>query len=108
MGDIEAPNPRMVEAKCKAEWPPRGLATEHERGPDLSPREVPYECDLKALQGTGTCEPEGKLTTLKSAAGTLLDTLRGRHGTLGGSLLERVLQTPFRGHRTEGAGIIAR
>jgi hypothetical protein len=34
MGNVEAPNPRMVEAKRKAKWPPREQATEHKRGRD--------------------------------------------------------------------------
>ena len=42
MGDVEAPNARMVEAKHEAKWPLQGLATEHERGPNQPPREVPY------------------------------------------------------------------
>jgi len=50
MGDIEAPNPRTVEAKRKAEWPPQGLATEHSHGPDQPPREVKYDCDANTLK----------------------------------------------------------
>ena len=47
MGDVEAPNPHTVEAKRTAKWPPRGLATEHKRGPDQLPREVLYEDALR-------------------------------------------------------------
>jgi hypothetical protein len=43
MGDVEAPNVRMVEARHEARWPLRRLATEHERGPNQPPREAPYE-----------------------------------------------------------------
>jgi hypothetical protein len=68
MGDVEAPNPRTVEAKRKAKWPPRRQATEHKRGPDWLPREVPYERDPNHLKSTGTCKPEGELAILKSAA----------------------------------------
>ena len=67
-GDVEAPNPGMVEAKRKAEWPPRGLATEPEYGPDHPPREALCERDPNVLKRTGTCKPECEPTTLKSAA----------------------------------------
>jgi hypothetical protein len=39
MGDVEALNARMVEAKHKAKWPLQGLTIEHECGPNQSPRE---------------------------------------------------------------------
>lgn len=69
-GDVEAPNPCMVEEdehnEHKAKWPPRGQAAE--RRPDWPPREVPYECDPSALNSTGTCKPKDELTVLKSPA----------------------------------------
>ena len=68
MGNIEAPNRCTVEAKRKAEWPPRGQATEHKRGPDRPPRKVPYKSDPNVLNGTGACKPKGELDVLKSAA----------------------------------------
>jgi hypothetical protein len=62
----------MVEAKRKAKWPPRGQATEHKRGPDRLPREVPYDRDPNDLKSTGTFKPEGELAILKSAAPGIL------------------------------------
>jgi hypothetical protein len=86
MGDIEAPNPRTVEAKRKAKWPPRGQATEHKHGPDQPPREVLYRCVLK---NTGTCKPGGELAILKRAAPGYLEGW-GILGEFG-----RPTQTPF-------------
>jgi hypothetical protein len=74
MGDIEAPNPGMVEAKRKAEWPARGLATEHECRPDQPPQGAPHGRDAKALRIAGACKPEDESATLKSAAPGHLDT----------------------------------
>ncbi len=68
MGEIEAPNPRTVEAKCKTKWPPRGQTAERERVPDWSPREVLHKCNPNVLKSTGNCKPEGELAALKSAA----------------------------------------
>jgi hypothetical protein len=80
MGDVEAPNARMVEAKHEAKWPLRGLATKHECGPNQPPQEVPYEHrpywppetsyehDPSILKSTGNCKPEDELATLKTAA----------------------------------------
>ena len=67
-GNIEAPNSSMVEAKRKAKWPPRRLATEPECGPDWPPRASPHGRNPKAPKGTGTCKPEDELATLKCAA----------------------------------------
>jgi hypothetical protein len=63
--DIEAPNPRTVEAKCKAQWPPQGQATECKHGPARGATKAHSEC-LQAV--SGNCKPEGKPTALKSAA----------------------------------------
>lgn len=68
MDDSEAPNPGMVEARRKAEWPARGPATKRECGPDQPPRETQYERDRKVLKSTGTCKPEDELATLKTTA----------------------------------------
>jgi hypothetical protein len=71
MGDVEAPNPGMVEAKRKAEWPARGQATEHECRPGQSPREAPYRRNQKVLRSAGTCKPKDECheqAMLKSAA----------------------------------------
>jgi hypothetical protein len=89
MGDIEAPNTGMVEAKRKAEWPAQGLATERECGRDQSPPEAPYERDPKVLRGTGACKPEDESATLKSAAPGHLET-KPRHKE-GGLALEDLL-----------------
>lgn len=67
MGNVEAPNPRTVEAKLKAKWPPRGQATEHKRGPD--PREVLYERNSNDLKCTGTCKSLGEPAVLKLKSG---------------------------------------
>ena len=68
MGDIEAPNAHMVEAKHEAKWPLQGLATEHECGPNQPPREAPYERGpdwppetLYVVMCTGTGNPRGFL-----------------------------------------------
>jgi hypothetical protein len=74
MSDIEAPNLGMVEARCKAEWPTRGLATECKCRPDQLPQEVPHGHDAKALRIAGACKPEDELATLKSAAPGHLET----------------------------------
>ena len=80
MGDVEAPNVRMVEARHEARWPLRRLATEHERGPNQPPREAPYERgpdwppetsyehDPSILKSTGNCKPEDEPATLRTAA----------------------------------------
>src|SRR5580698_10991125 len=67
VGDIEAPNPGMVEAQREAKWPPQVLATERECGPDWSPREVLRKHNLNVLKGTGTCKPVVEPAILKSA-----------------------------------------
>ena len=68
MGNIEAPNPGMVEAQREAKWPPRVLATERERRPDWSPREVLHKHNPNVLKGTGTCKPVVEPAILKSTA----------------------------------------
>jgi hypothetical protein len=65
MGNTEAPNPCMVEAKHRAKWPPRGHSTEHKRGPNQLPREVPYEHDPNDLKALASLS---ELAILKRAA----------------------------------------
>ena len=48
MGNIEASNPGMVEATREAEWPPRGLTTEPECGPNPPPQEALREMPRRA------------------------------------------------------------
>ena len=67
VGDIEAPNPDMIEAQCKAKWPPQVLATECKCGPDWSPQEVLHKHNPNVLKGTGTCQPMVEPAILKSA-----------------------------------------
>lgn len=113
--DVEAPIPCMVEAKRKAEWPPQGQATQHECGPDRpdrSPQKVPPEHDPNVLEGTGTCKPGCRPTTLRSADAGHLEG-RGKMRWIRGSLPlanPGARETPCRGHRTENenAGILAR
>jgi len=38
--DVEAPDPRTVEARRRAEWPPRESSTERKRGPDWLQRDA--------------------------------------------------------------------
>jgi hypothetical protein len=60
------------------------------------------------LKSTGTCKPEGELAILKSAApGHLKVRTRYIEGEPSWEGL-MATETPFRGHRTEVAGIIAR
>ena len=67
VGNVEAPNPRTVEAKRRSKGPPQRHATEGERGPDQPPQGVPHEHDPSVLKDTGTCKPEGVLTALERA-----------------------------------------
>ena len=62
------PNAGTVEAKCKAEWPLQGQATEGECRPDRSPQTVLHKHNTNVLKGAGTCKPEGELVILKNAA----------------------------------------
>jgi hypothetical protein len=80
MGEIEAPNPRTVEAKRKTKWPPRGQTAERERVPDWSPREVLRKRNPNVLKSTGNCKPEGELAALKSAAPRDLEGKSSQYG----------------------------
>jgi hypothetical protein len=51
---VEAPNPRTVEAKRKAKWPPRGQTAERERVPE-------GEGELAALKSAAPWDLEGKM-----------------------------------------------
>ena len=67
VGDIEAPNPGMVEAQREAKWPLQVLATKHECRPYWSPQEVLCKHNLNVLKGTDTCKPVVEPAILKSA-----------------------------------------
>ncbi|KAI0269671.1 hypothetical protein BGY98DRAFT_937705 [Russula aff. rugulosa BPL654] len=91
-GDIEVLNACMVEAKHEAKWPLQVQSTKHERGPDKSPREVPYERgpdwppevsyehDPDILKGIGICKPNGAtvghVAILKNATRGIMRTSR--------------------------------
>ena len=66
-GNIEAPNPCMVEATRRTKWPPRGQATEDGPRPDWPLRKAPWERDPNILKGPSTCKPEREPVILKSA-----------------------------------------
>ena len=67
VGNVEAPNPHMVEAKCRDKGPQQRHATEGEHGPDQPLQGVPHKHDLSVLKDIGTCKPEGVLTALERA-----------------------------------------
>ncbi len=82
-GNVEASNPRMVETKRKAKWPPQGQTVERGCVPEWSPREMKHGHYSTVLKDTVTCKPEeGDLAILKSTTAISPRTLRGRCSTL--------------------------
>ena len=75
-----------------------------ERRPDQPPREVPCECDPNALS-TGTCKPDGA-GHLKEYRSWTVETRLIEGEPLWEGLVD-LKDPPFRGHRTEVAGIVA-